>query len=228
MPGTSTTKKPMIDERGSDRLSPEAGRQRSSILGLSIVSGLNVACLGFIAYHFTVHSSEPEVAPNGPPALSDKAVTETPAPAQMADMTSGNVELVHASRRILSIASGFDLTTSEPAGRKAGVSLASTDPAASNEASAAGAAEPSGHGVQLGALSKEATARNYWSALKLRHQSLLRGREPRYFSPAEVGGGLYHIRLGPMAVDAAAGLCERLDAEGADCFCVSPLEDGIS
>ena len=82
----------------------------------------------------------------------------------------------------------------------------------------------SGHLVQLGALSKEATAMRYWSGLKAQHAALLQGREPRYFGPGDVGGGLYHIRLGPMTSDAAVALCTKLEAEGADCFRISPYD----
>ena len=229
MPSSSTPKKPVIEERDGDRLSPRSGRQPSSILGLSIVSALNVASLGFIVYHFIVHPSEPERASDRLPVTSDVEIAEPPGLTQATIATSpnalGNVELARVPKHIISIALGLDLMDRERDDRRANISLASENLEDPHGVRDKDADEPYGHWVQLGALSKEVTARRYWSGLKQQHRSLLREREPRYFSPTEVGGSLYHIRLGPMAGDAAAGLCERLEAEGADCFCVSPGDD---
>lgn len=229
MPGTSAPQKPAIEERDGGHPSPRSGRQRSSIFGLSIVSGLNVACLAFIAYHFAAHPRDAKVAPNVVSGTTDMMNADANRPMEITNKTAsdvlGNVDLAPASKQVISIASGFDLTDMKPADRRENVSLTSTEFEESDADGVPGTGEPSRHWVQLGALSKEATARRYWSALKLRHGSLLRERVPRYFGPTEVGGGLYHIRLGPMAAHAASRLCKRLAAEGADCFCVSPDDD---
>jgi cell division septation protein DedD len=72
--------------------------------------------------------------------------------------------------------------------------------------------------VQIGALTNDATAKRFWSRLEKRHAALLEGKGHRIFGPAEVGGSLHHLRIGPMTEEGAAGLCAELQAEGVDCF----------
>lgn len=208
--------------------SPSCGHDRRSpsVLGLSIVSGLNVVSLAFLAYHFAGHPDETTSPPAERPAVNDLMVATPSLPRADVVGTSetvrGNVDLLPSTKRIISIASGFDIEDEERDDRQAG---GPTTPAAVVTTGAVRSTESDmspGHWVQLGALSKETTARRYWSGLKQRHAALLRGQEPRYFGPEDVGGSLFHIRLGPMDSDAAVDLCEALTAENADCFGIAP------
>lgn len=222
MSGTSAPEHHTTEGRDDGSPSSRHGRRSPSILGLSIVSGLNVISLAFLAYHFAGHPYEMAA----PQAANELRVATTPLQKSEAvgtpETISGNIDLVPISKLVVSIASGFDITGGELADQRDGGPMIPTAAVQSGTTAPARPDTSSGHWVQLGALSKEATARRYWSGLKQRHATLLRGREPLYFGPMDVGGSLYHIRLGPMAGAAAARLCKELAADDADCFCVSP------
>lgn len=229
MSGTSTPEETASEAPGDGQSPPRSSRRLLSILGLAIVTGLNVASLAFIAYHLAAHSQKSPAASAGYAGTSEAPMVDAPGSMQAtlptAPDVSGNVDLAATSMNVISVASGFDLTDEKPATHQESVSLTSVEHGGSVGAVSTSAGASPDHWVQLGALSKEATARRYWSDLKLRYASLLQESEPRYLGPSEVGGSLFHIRLGPMAADAAHGLCERLEAEGADCFSVSPVND---
>lgn len=205
---------------------PSDGAPRSaSILGLSIVSGLNVISLAFIAYHYAGHPDALPAAPTGGPTSGDLMTAgQSWPPAGLVTTTAsafGNVDLLPASKHVIEIASGIvnehgSLTERQEAATVSRPRTAETS---------AEAGDRPGYWVQLGALSKEDTAHRYWTTLKRRHATLLQNQEPRYFGPADGGGDLFHIRLGPLEGDAASGLCEKLEAEGADCFCVRPSDE---
>lgn len=226
MSDTCASKEPASEELVDGHLSTGGARRPSSIVSLSLVSGLNIACLAFIAYHFAGHAEDPKVVPAEDSAArhaSDLKIPRLdPAPTGVTTDVSGNVELVPAAGNVISIMSSFPRLDQEPVEPRENPSTTITIAEEPIEAADAEAEVPLDHWVQLGALSRETTAQRYWSTLKLRHEVLLQDREPHYFGPAEVNGSLYHIRLGPMTADAAAGLCESLKAEGADCFCVGP------
>ncbi len=231
MPDTDASKNPVIEELVDGHLSPRGAQQTSRILSLSAVSGLNIACLAFITYHFATHPLDPMVVP-GEHSLSSTASDagvprSNPVPISLATDAPGNVELVPAAKNVISIVSSFPLPDRKLVERREKISTTSTIVEDPTETKVADAGEPLDHWVQLGALSKETAAQRYWSALKLRHNSLLQDWEPHYLGPAEVNGSLYHVRLGPMTGETAAGLCEKLEAEGADCFCIGPHDGEI-
>lgn len=239
MSGTCAPEDPATIELEEKAPSAASGRRTPSILGLSIVSGLNVLSLAFIAYHFAGHPDEAPATPADPSSMRERPVVaepgETPEGGVETDLASGNVDLVPAQRFILQIASHADMAIETTPHRGEDVPAVSTEarnvepaPASSPRTEGPAPADRSSrHWVQLGAMSKESTARRYWSGLKTRHGSLLRDRDARYFGPDDVGGSLFHIRLGPMTGDAAAELCKALVAEGSDCFCIAP-EDQAS
>ena len=231
MTGRSSSEHHAAEGRSDGSPSCGHGRRSPSVLGLSIVSGLNVVSLAFLAYHFAGHPDETTSPPAEQPAANGLMVATPSLPRSDVVGTSetarGNVDLLPSTKRIISIASGFDIENDERDDRQEG---GPTTPAAAVAAGVVRSAKSdmqSEHWVQLGALSKETTARRYWSGLKQRHAALLRGREPRYFGPEDVGGSLFHIRLGPMDGDAAADLCEALTAKNADCFRIGP-ESGMT
>lgn len=222
MTGTLTPEDHAAESRDDTTPSCGCGRRSPSILGLSIVSGLNVVSLAFLAYHFAGHSGEMTAPPVEQPAANDLLVatplSPMPDPIEPATNTaSGNVGLAPSSKRIISIASGFDIEDEERKGEPM-TPIAAVD--AGVQPNRLGMS--SGHWVQLGALSEETTARRYWSELKRRHAALLSNLEPHYFGPEDVGGSLYHIRLGPMTGDAADDLCAALVADNGDCFSINP------
>ena len=218
MSGSGASKPPAIEEPKLESPSSDLGRKPPSILGLSIVSGLNLICLGFIAFHFVGHPDEPASAE--PPQASEVAGVATPPKTQaivaIARKPKGNVDFLPAPKHVLSIASHIDgIETVLAKRRTEGETVISAAATPKNPQ------KPPKHWVQLGALSEEASAKRYWSDLKARHESLFRDQEPRYFGPSDVGGGLYHIRLGPMASEDATAFCRKLKAQGADCFRVN-------
>ena len=214
---------PATGQRGAGTPASGSGRRSVSILGLSFVSGLNILSLAFLTYHFAGHPDQAASRPADPPPLDDALMTAaSPASkaALAAESASGNIDLVPASRLVLNIASSIAATESEGGHQSDEQPMTLAAPSTDGSSMTAGRDPDRGHWVQVGALSKEPAARRYWSGLKRRHPALLGRREPRYFSPSEVGGSLYHIRLGPMSTEAASRLCDQLAIKGADCFCL--------
>ena len=219
----SAPQHPASNQPGDDPQPPEALRRSPSVLGLSIVSGLNIISLAFIAFHYSNHAQVPEAAPApNSPAEGGLSVANESGPEERPVSTTegviGNVNLMPSSRPILEIASASfedddkqteDQTSDRISQPQVAESLEKMD-------------ERAEYWVQIGALSNEGTAKQYWKTLKTRHATLLRDHRPRYFGPADVGGHLHHIRLGPMSGDAAADLCKRLQIDGGDCFCIGP------
>lgn len=211
----------------------ETDRRLSSVLGLSIVSALNVACLAFLVFHYIGHQSESGMIADFdglglqplPPLTRPATVVNQRHPSGLNDV-SGNVELVPASKLIIGIASGIANTA--PIDQTSSGSVDAIETATFLPLAATRSKGHAEHWIQLGALSKEVTATAYWSTLKKRHAALLQSRTPHYFGPNEVGGSLYHIRLGPMVETMANELCDKLRADGADCFCVRSPDNGIS
>ena len=210
---------PTTDQPGEGTQSSGSGRRPASIVGLSIVSGLNVLCLAFLAYHFAGHPDQPEVGPAETSPLGETMMA-TPSSSEPTEDIGGNIDLAPASKLVLSIASGIMVTESDPDGQGDSRRVVPSNFSVDRNSTPAQGDQPAEHWVQLGALSKEIVARRYWSDLKRRHAALLESREPRYFGPAEVGGSLYHVRVGPMSVEAASTLCGQLVTDGADCFCI--------
>jgi len=221
MTGTSKPESPMNEGKDGQSPSSERGRLAPSVLGLSIVSGLNVICLAFMVYHFASHPSDPAAEAAEPSAGMSLAEADN---LGAANSIFGNVDFAPMSELIVSVASGTPKSPQEPAHQQENGSMT---PATISRMAAAPyptTDRRSGSWVQLGALSHAATAVQYWTVLKERHATLLQNSEPHYVGPDDVGGSLYHIRIGPMANDAATGLCNKLEAEGADCFCVRPMQ----
>lgn len=195
------------------------GRKAPSTLGLLIVSGLNVICLAFIIYHFADHPKKMESAAFELTVAARDSLTATMP--ERARPLGGNIDFALLSTDVVSIASGIDYKGKESAEKPRDKGNTGSETASPTSLIETNDDESREHWVQLGALSEERTARRYWSVLQERHAPLLQNHEPGYFSPLDVGGSLYHIRLGPMTGDVASELCDRLQAEGADCFCIS-------
>lgn len=185
-----------------------------SILGMALVSAINIGCVVFIAFHYTTHANEPG------PTVEIK-------------LPPGNVSLETSAFNFLAIASntaqasphnpGMAVATELP---EPGMTPSSTEdePAPDPEMTAANEEQ---HWVQLGALSKIATARSYWSRLQKSHTDLLNAHQPSFVGPDQVGGSLFHIRVGPLAAEQAAGLCSDLQQAGTDCFCIAADGDEL-
>lgn len=189
--------------------SPSSPASTRSILGMGVVSALNVTCLLFFAYHFTTHDDEPAIA----------------APLEL---RSGNVSFEPVSGQLLTIASHVEqarLNNGETTVEKI-VAARSTPPILAQSNGSTETTELAVHWVQLGALSKIATARSYWHKLLRDHNDLLSLYKPSFVGPDQVGGSLYHVRVGPLPAAEAATLCSDLQQTGADCFCASA--DGIA
>ncbi len=197
-----------------------AASNTRSILGLGLVSVLNIGCVAFIAYHFASHREEPVYA-------------------QALELRPGNISLEPASTQLLAVASSIEQTSpaEEIAERLIDLPMpfeASPLPISPQpEQEAMAAAEPDNvstesgesaetqHWVQLGALSRMATARSYWSKLQDNHDVLLGTYQPAFFGPDQVGGSLYHIRVGPLGESTARALCLDLQQANTDCFCLT-------
>ncbi|MGI9501711.1 MAG: SPOR domain-containing protein, partial [Geminicoccaceae bacterium] len=146
---------------------------------------------------------------------------------RMAMGVFGNIDFAPMSELVVSVASGIEKASGDMSDQQA----MNTPPARTTRSAALtspGDERDPRSWVQLAALSDMDTAERVWSSLKERHTALLSDRKPRYFGPDEVGGSFYHIRIGPMATDAAMTLCDALEAEGADCFCIYPKAKGMS
>ncbi len=213
---------------------PKPDRRSVSVIGLSIVSALNIACLAFVVFHYIGHenaatqsppdlhtaSSEPISPMPRRPVVTPKNVAEN----QNATSTIGvlgNIGFAPTSKRVISIASGIDdipLPPSEPPAQKL---AAHSDDSKVKSDTLETAKIDAGAWVQLGALSTKATATSYWAHLAEKHRAILDGQaSPQYIGPETVGGSLFHIRLGPMNDAEAEKLCEQLQSDGADCFCI--------
>lgn len=230
----ATSKHSPAGKQGDNPQPSESNRRLPSFLGLSIVSALNVVCLAFLVLHFIAHQNQASRIPvdftiagiDGLDAISLHPLTRSATAANQnhaseLNYATGNIELVPTSKLVIGIATGMQ----EPVGREDNDFVEVVETVTSVPLVATRSNEYAGHWVQLGALSKKATATYYWSSLKNRHAILLQGQTPRYFGPSDVGGNLYHIRLGPMVKDVAKGLCDRLRTDGADCFCVRSPND---
>ncbi len=224
MPNTSDPKilKPdEITSKANEDETATASSNRWSLLGLGLVSVLNIGCIAFVAYHFSSDRTEP-------------------AHAQPLSLRPGNVALEPASSKILPVASAIEQTakrsSGSPADQVAGNFSIQPGPSSSDNQEMAGLTEPSGmggpfkaqaspadetvHWVQLGALSKTATANSFWEKLRKSHATLLHSHQPSIFGPDQVGGSLYHLRVGPLNIEAAEDLCSALQEAGTDCFCI--------
>lgn len=180
-----------IDERKALPAPPASTSSNRSIMGLSLVSALNISCLIFIAHHFTTHDNEPGWTGE-------------------VKLRSGNVSFEPASANLLAIASHIQPTSvMHEVSRVEEIRTTSTalsaldgkvrgDPAPQHGTKEAKGPE---HWVQLGALSKIATARAYWSTLQKNYAGLLGSYQPVFVGPDQVGGSLHHIRLGPLAAN---------------------------
>ena len=77
--------------------------------------------------------------------------------------------------------------------------------------------------MQLLAVRDEASASGAWSGLQQRHQAVL-GPLRSNVQRADIGDAtFFRLQAGPFADrTGASSVCERLQAEGADCFVVEP------
>lgn len=201
----------------------------ASVIGMLLVTALNVGCLLFVGFHFASHPDVPNHA-------------------QTIELRHGNVSLEPASGRLLAIASQTawerphqrqteDLPTRprrSPEPTDTSLPVAADEPAAPSPAEPAelaesdvALAEQDRQWVQLGALSDMTTANRYWLKLRKQHATLLGDLRSKIFEPGMVGGRLFHLRVGPLAAAEASGLCRQLDDAGADCFCVAAGETEI-
>lgn len=207
-------------------------QQPISIRNLVVVAMLNIVCMAFIVYHFKTTQHHSAMASDRPDPgverledsfpLHPKPVTEDHAAGAVDSPLSirgqGNVGFGAMTINIASFVPGIDvISTDRPdedgAWKDEGRSLAETP---------IGRIDTEGdQWVQLGALSRTSTAREYWKKLQSNHEALLQPWTPRYVGPEEVGGSLYHLRIGPMAASAATKLCNDLKADGAECFCIN-------
>ncbi len=207
--------------RSSDAIeSPTADSDRRSTLGLFVVSFLNIGCILFVSYHFFNDGDEPGYS-------------------QPLSLRAGNISLEPASSIVLPIASAFDLSgtqgptsaerpdtalTAAASEHSESTTLAMLTPplSASTEPSIADPVQaPEDHWVQLGALSKTATAHGYWQKLRKNHIGLLGTFEPTIVGPDQLGGSLHHLRVGPFTARSAVDLCTALQEADTDCFCIT-------
>jgi hypothetical protein len=223
-------------ETGASALISPSGHRPISIRVLISVSLLNVICLALIVYNFSSnHQANSDLGsdsnatsqlvstdyPLEPRPMVDDVEADTIRNSSRPSSNSGNIGLAPAGPMIIKIASHINhiemIENEEIALRQA--SERANDVAGPNQELEPG--DELRHWVQLGALSRESTARSYWKKLRSRHDHVLRSWEPRYFSPSDIGkGSLYHLRIGPMAAPAADRLCQNLQADGADCYCI--------
>jgi hypothetical protein len=222
------------EARETDAAAPDESPARASgktVLGLGLASALNIACIAFIAYHFS-HADE------------------APAKEVIVELRPGNITLEPGSTMHLAIAS--HLEPEDPVEETPAVDIVNEptvdimdepEMAASEiDAPPPSAMEPvqpqamfetpeamespmSDLGavswVQVGALSRLQTAEAVWSDLQDRHRDLLAGRPSDIVGPDRIGGRLYHLRIGPFSAEEAADLCQDLKRAGADCFSIS-------
>ncbi|MEZ5933123.1 MAG: SPOR domain-containing protein [Alphaproteobacteria bacterium] len=229
MDGISSPEETMV---GGEEGGPTSASRRCapSTLGLAVVSVLNALCLAFVLYHLAHHPAQSARAPVLPPVAAGAVPAAPAVERQQASLIlrPGNIDFAPMSPSVVTLASGIDAAEGSFTGRDEQgppemVAATPSPPAAPSRE-----ARTLQHWVQLGALSNEATARRFWSRLEERHATLLEGRAPRILGPADVGGSLHHLRVGPMTEEGAAGLCAELKAEGVDCFCIPPVHKGVS
>ena len=117
----------------------------------------------------------------------------------------GNIDFAPTSELVISVASGI-----EPEGNLSNQEVNDTTfPAAKNRSTSLSQRKEEKvpqYWVQLAALSNIDTAERVWSDLKKRHAALLSDRQARYFGPEDIGGSLYHIRIGPMGTGRRHGV----------------------
>ncbi len=220
---------------------PKSERRPASVIGLSIVSALNIICLAFVAFHFVGHKSGTNQPPAGDQSTLSKTVSPMPSRPEAIPVTNldnprpnssvgvlGNIDFAQTSKRVIAIASGIDEMTLVPPEQASSGSSDSDDKPRAELKDASKTTIGKEYWVQLGALSEKVTATSYWSHLAKKHKVLLSSQAPRYVGPETVGGSLYHLRVGPMAAKQAKKLCEGLQSEGADCFCVGPSTGNAS
>ena len=213
MPTISAPSKPSSEDDASKANEDRATTARSirpSFLGLGLVSALNIGCIAFIAYHFSTEHHEPVYAQSLDTRPEQAAIE--PTSSQLLSIVS-SVAQANAEEELAKseeIESSFDVSPGTP--------LQTIEEEAPAEEQVAKLSTPSDtemvvtseyqedHWVQLGALSKVATARSYWDKLKLNHPELLDQRQHEIVGPEEAGGKLHHLRVGPLDAGSAESL----------------------
>jgi len=195
------------DERETQPTSQPLVSSPRSILGLGLVSILNIGCVAFIAFHFTTHADDS-------------------AQAEQIKLRPGNISLEPAPAYLLAIPSQFERSGPKNAKRTEDEMMPSVPVQASLSEEPRSKSDKksemaSNYWVQLGALSKIETARSHWTKLQEKHNGLLASYQPKLVGPDQVGGNLHHLRIGPLPAELATDLCENLKHAGADCFCVA-------
>lgn len=205
-----------------------APSNRGPLLGLGLVSILSIGCIAFIAYHFSTEHHEPVYAQSLDTRPDDVEVE--PTSSQLLSIVS-SVSEANAEEEIIeseevepdiAVQPGTPLQTAEMTTEAEEqvaklVTPSDTEPAAMSH-------DEVQHWVQLGALSKVATARSFWDKLKQNHPELLDQYQHEIVGPAQAGGKLHHLRVGPLNASSAESLCLALQEAGTDCFCIK--EDG--
>lgn len=199
----------------NESITPSVSSKAPSILGLALVSALNIACVAFVAFHYTTDADE-------------LIVTES------VERRAGNISLEPATATLLAIASHIERETGASEAAAAELTVAALPeeteitPAEPSDVSVASSkqyeameAEAPERWVQLGALSDLGTARSYWSKLQQKSDALLGSHQPTIVGPDQVGGSLYHLRVGPLPAHHAGNLCLDLKQAGVDCFCTA-------
>ena len=187
-----------MPERASPQvdIAHDPGRQHRST-----VSGIVIGCLLLVAIAMFAFAAAlyPFETSGSSPRLD----------AGLVDRPLGNVDFGPASNVTLTIASRVERVVVE-----------NEDASPSDAKATAAPGAPTRHWVQLGALTKAATATRYWDTLKARFPDLLAEQPHRIFAPEETRSRLYHLRIGPMDTVLAHDLCTSLLNKGGDCFCV--------
>lgn len=205
-------------QNADEPIEPSSPGKSPSVIGLALVSALNIACVAFIVFHNTTHDND------------SVATGEV-------ERRAGNISLEPTKASLLAIASRIEgeiLPAEASAAELTVASLppdidpvwttATNSPIAGSKKANATDAEETQRWVQLGALSDPETAHSYWAKLQKKNKELLSDHQPTVVGPDQAGGSLYHLRVGPLAAVHAGHLCQDLQQAGQDCYCIGDEE----
>jgi hypothetical protein len=174
----------------------------------------------------TAQAGPPKPAPSAPaPSAqvpSAAAVAPTPAPTKMANATPPAKPAPAKAASLPAQPIGpatapprsLNATATPPAAAPAKPALAPSVPAATQPAASGTVV------LQIGAYKSQADANTAWTIYKSKHSALLAGYAPDV-QQADLGekGTWYRLRIGGFpSRDVATGLCDRLKADGGNCF----------
>jgi len=201
-----------------DPIEPSSPGKSPSVIGLTLVSALNIACVAFIVFHNTTHDE-------------DSVATDE------VERRAGNISLEPTTASLLAIASRIEgeILPSEASAAELTVAslppdvdpawtIPANSPITGSKKTDAIDVEETQRWVQLGALSDPETAHSYWAKLQKKNKELLSDHQPTVIGPDQAGGSLYHLRVGPFAANHAGHLCQDLQQAGQDCYCIADEE----